>query len=471
MSGVIVVPLVVGVFAALLAAELAGLIAAVARAIARDAARKFEGDERDRFEEEYEANVNAKIAVGRVLSALRLAIYTWIKAGARAKDYRGEGTGQASMLEYVSGSAPVRRVLILSAAVGEGHDSAARVLADQIESSPEPTSVTVIDGVAAIGPLLRPLVEDGYRTERRPFCWVYGVTYWMVEHVFVVGWLVRRVLCVFGGSSLAREIARHKPDVIVSTYPAVTVVLARLRRKGVLTAKTRTMAMITDLAGLHFWAQPGIDMHLVIFSESVEIVEKMVGRDRVRLVRPLAAAEYLRPRSAIEARPALGLCEDGRVVAMSCCGWPVDELTIAVRELLHVGELTSIVCLTECDEHLAVYLRSTFTSEPTVHVLGHTDLMPEVLAAADALVHSNGEVDWMGALAAGTPVVSYGVPAGRARVNALVMAHLDILRVAKDAGELRGHVEATLAQSANVGTAKSAFAPTAGDVVLGAVRP
>ena len=43
-----------------------------------------------------------------------------------------------------------RRVLVLSADVGEGHAAAARAMAEQIEASPEPAEVTVMDdGLAA----------------------------------------------------------------------------------------------------------------------------------------------------------------------------------------------------------------------------------------------------------------------------------------------------------------------------------
>src|SRR5438105_4398193 len=55
-----------------------------------------------------------------------------------------------------------RRVLILSADVGEGHAAAARALAQQIEDAPGSAEVTVIDGLAAMGRVLRPVVEDGY---------------------------------------------------------------------------------------------------------------------------------------------------------------------------------------------------------------------------------------------------------------------------------------------------------------------
>ena len=123
-----------------------------------------------------------------------------------------------------------RRVLILSADVGEGHAAAARALAQQIESAPEPAEVTVIDGLAAMGRVLRQVVQDGYRVQLRFLPWSYSLVYWMLEHVPPVRWLTRWQLCLFGARPLARRIAEYDPDVIVSTYPAVTVVLARLRR-------------------------------------------------------------------------------------------------------------------------------------------------------------------------------------------------------------------------------------------------
>src|SRR5207245_5011976 len=119
-----------------------------------------------------------------------------------------------------------QRVLILSADVGEGHAAAARALAEQIEASSRPAEVTVIDGLRAMGPVLRPVVEDGYRVQLRLIPWSYTVVYWLLEHVAPVRWLTRRLLCLFGSRPLARRIAAHEPDVIVSPYPAVTVVLA-----------------------------------------------------------------------------------------------------------------------------------------------------------------------------------------------------------------------------------------------------
>src|SRR5205085_10204340 len=120
---------------------------------------------------------------------------------------------------------PPRRVLILSADVGEGHAAAARALAEQIESSPQATEVTVIDGLAAMGRVLRPVVEDGYRVQLRFIPWSYTIVYWLLEHVLPIRALTRKLLYSFGSRPLARTIDEHEPDAFASTYPAQTAVL------------------------------------------------------------------------------------------------------------------------------------------------------------------------------------------------------------------------------------------------------
>jgi UDP-N-acetylglucosamine:LPS N-acetylglucosamine transferase len=339
-----------------------------------------------------------------------------------------------------------KRVLILSADVGEGHAAAARALARQIEGSPEQAEVEVIDGLAAMGPLLRPVVEDGYRVQLRFMPWSYTLVYELLEHVAPVRALTRTLLCLFGSRPLAKRIAAHDPDVIVSTYPSVTVVLARLRRRGVV--KCPTVATITDLTGLFFWAQPGIDTHLVMYGESLPSVEQIAGKGSAQLVRPLISAEFLKERCPRESRSALGLPEGGRMVVVSGGGWGVGDVEGAVREIAAIDDVSAIVCLAGRNDQLGKRLKRTFADEPRVAVYGFTERMPEILSAADVLVHSTGGVTCLEAKATGTPVVSYGLPVGHAKLNTRVMADLGLLRLANDTGELRAHVEASFDEGA-----------------------
>ena len=337
-----------------------------------------------------------------------------------------------------------KRVLILSADVGEGHAAAARALARQLDASPEATEVTVIDGLAAMGPLLQPVVEDGYRVQLRFFPWTYTVVYLLLERVAPVRGLARKLLCLLGSRPLARRIAEHEPDVVVSTYPAVTVVLARLRRTRRVTCPT--VATITDLTGLFFWAQPGIDTHLVMYGESMGSVERIAGQGSARLVRPLISSEFLDERPQAEARQLLGLPDDGHMVVVSGGGWGVGDIEGAVSEIASIPDVSAIVCLAGRNEQLHQRLSEDFAGEPRVHIYGFTERMPEILAAADTLVHSTGGVTCLEAKATGTPVVSYGLPVGHARLNTRAMADLGLLRLANDTRELRAQVQASFAE-------------------------
>src|SRR6267154_6454005 len=87
-----------------------------------------------------------------------------------------------------------------------GVQTCALPISQQIRDSGEAAEVTVIDGLAAMGRLLRPIVEDGYRVQLRFFPWTYTIVYWLLEHIAPVRALARRLLCRFGSRPLARTI-------------------------------------------------------------------------------------------------------------------------------------------------------------------------------------------------------------------------------------------------------------------------
>jgi UDP-N-acetylglucosamine:LPS N-acetylglucosamine transferase len=338
----------------------------------------------------------------------------------------------------VPSTAPPRRVLILSADVGEGHAAAARALREQLESCGEPVEVTLIDGLAAMGPMLRSVVSDGYRRQLQVAPRSYSLYYWLLKHAAPVRGLTKLMLTKLGAKPLGRAISEHAPDVVVSTYPAITVVLGHMRRRRMLDVPT--VATITDMTGLFFWAQRGIDAHLVMYQASVRDVERIAGPGSAQVVRPLIAAEFLEPREPAAARAALGLPRRGHVVVVSGGGWGVGDLAGAVDELARIPD-TTVVCVAGRNDVVRGRLAERFAGSDRVRILGFTDKMADLLAAADVLVHSTGGVTCLEAMARGCPVVSYGLPVGHAKLNTRRMAEHDLLALASSPAELVGHVE------------------------------
>jgi hypothetical protein len=249
--------------------------------------------------------------------------------------------------------------------------------------------------------------------------------------------------------------------VIVSTWPVATTILGCLRLRG--KVRVPVCATITDFAGLELWADRGIDLHLVMHESLVSEVERVAGRDSARRVSPLVAPQFLTPRSAAEARHALGLPTAGTLVVVSGGGWAVGDLDGAVETALEL-DYTSVVCLAGRNEASRVRLERAFASEPRVRVLGFTDAMSDLLAAADVLVHSTGGVTCLEALVRGCPIIAYGAPAGHAPLLARKMAALGLVAHARSAAELR----AALVTAAEKPTVSFAWGIDAASLVLAA---
>ena len=220
----------------------------------------------------------------------------------------------------------------------------------------------------------------------------------------------------------------------MSTWPAATVILGSLRRRG--KVRGPLYAAITDFAGLELWADKGVDLHLVMHESVVPTIERVAGAGSARVVKPLVSSGFMMPPSVAEARRVLDLPREGAIIVVSGGGWAVGDLKGAAETALGI-EGARVVCLAGRDVESRARLESAFDSDPRVIVLGFTDRMSDLLAAADVLVHSTGGVTCLEALACGCPIVAYGPPPGHAPLLAQEMSALGLLVYARSAAELR----------------------------------
>src|SRR5262249_5091998 len=246
-------------------------------------------------------------------------------------------------------------------------------------------------------------------------------------------WLARKLLTALGRRGLMRLIRAEDPDLIVSTYPGVTAVLGELRRKGRLDVPC--YSSITDLAGLQFWAHPGIDLHFITHPESAEEVEKIAGPGSVRWAKPPTNPAFLAARSCDEARKALGLPAAGTVISVSGGGWGVGDLVGATEAALKVPDAL-VLCLCGRNDATRARVAERFGDEPRLRLMGFTDRMGDVLAASDALVHSSAGLTVLEALIRGCPVISYGFGYGHVRASNAALERFGLAQVAKHKEDL-----------------------------------
>lgn len=355
------------------------------------------------------------------------------------------------------------RVLILTASVGEGHDLPARTLADQLREEAPNTEVVTEDGLRAMGTPFVLVNERGAGVVFFRFEWI-----WDAAFAFSCGfgptrrftkWLVRRL----GSRGLERLVQQVQPDVIVSVYPLTTEVLGGLRRKGAL--RVPVVAAITDLAAMHYWAAPGVDLHLITHPESEEEVRAVAGDTSVRAVHGLTRPEFAEPCDLSTARRALGLPAEGKVVLVSGGGWGVGDLDGAIDTALAVEQVEIVACLCGRNEELRARLQRRYGDDSRVRIVGYTEQMSEWLAAADALVHSTGGLTVLEAYVRGCPAISYGWGRGHIRANNEAFRRYGIADVVRTQHELRRALGQALLSRPSPGLVLATL-PSAASLVL-----
>lgn len=357
------------------------------------------------------------------------------------------------------------RVLVLTAAVGAGHDVPARAIAAAVRARRPDAEVEIADVLDAMGPLVHRVAEDDMR---RTFGagrmnWVFDAQYLLFARspIRVAG---QAGLHRYSGPRLERVIRAGAPDVVVSTYPAATDVLGFLRRSGRLAVPA--VGVITDLAGLHYWASPGIDLHLVTHPESIPEVRRVAApHAEVAAVRGLHDERFLDPPRRDDACRSLRL-PAGPVIAVSGGGWGVGDVEGAVRVALETPGAT-VLALAGRNERLLERLRAATADR--LRAMPFVDDLATVLAASDVLVHSTAGLTILEALLVGCRPISYGWPVGHVRVNERAFRRTGLARVARSRAGLRTAIAAALADERRPRAPEHARLPHAADRILGLV--
>ena len=158
-------------------------------------------------------------------------------------------------------------MLVLTADIGEGHDLPARIIKADLEEEIPDAKVEIDNGLEAMGKLLSAVVRGGSRFTFRWAHWLFDVQYWLITKFAPTRWLAHHLMYLLGARGLVRLIAKHEPDVVISTYPGVTAVLGMLRENRRLDVpgavgdhRPRRAALLGPPGGRHALRHPpGVD--------------------------------------------------------------------------------------------------------------------------------------------------------------------------------------------------------------------
>ncbi|WP_433288572.1 MGDG synthase family glycosyltransferase [Micromonospora sp. CA-244673] len=305
-----------------------------------------------------------------------------------------------------------RPVVVISASIGAGHDGAARELARRLTRLGFP--VLRLDFLDLLPPGLGCALRSTYARQLRtaPATW---------------GWLLRaaagprlsaQAAALSARAAAGRMLAAIDPAaaVVISTYPLATQVLGRLRRCGRVTAPTA--AVMTDPSVHTLCVAPGIDVHLAPGLPTAAQVQRH-GFQAVP-VSPIVDPAFRPVHHNAEkaaARRRLGLPTDERLAVVVAGSWGVGDVEWTARDTAASGTAIPVVVCGRND-----FLRRRLGRSGDAIALGWVGTMPELLRAADVVVHNASGLSSVEAMASGVPLISYRCLPGHGAANAAVLA-------------------------------------------------
>ncbi|MEB3371694.1 wax ester/triacylglycerol synthase domain-containing protein [Saccharopolyspora mangrovi] len=310
-----------------------------------------------------------------------------------------------------------RRVLLISATIGEGHNATARAVEEAARQTWPGCEVVWLDALRIMGRWVPGAFNWIYVTNVESTPWLYDFFY---DSLWRYRWFAnasRRFVGAWCGPLLRREIRQVAPDLIVSTYPLGTAGLDWMRRRGELDVPVS--AVVSDFAPHPFWVYPEADLHYVMSEASLRAMRR-AEPDAVGAVSVPPVRSDFHPRDRSESRAGFGFPATGFTALISCGALSFGAVERAVDAALRVAGLARVMVV--CGRNEALRERLLARGDPRLVPLGWVEDMPGLMACSDVVITNAGGATALEALACGRAVIMFEPIAGHGRANAELMA-------------------------------------------------
>lgn len=318
-----------------------------------------------------------------------------------------------------------RRVLILTAGMGAGHDQVAGQLAARLGADGVETEM--LDVLDLLPLRLGAALRGWYGLMMRSMPWLYEGIY----RIFFVSSRTPSAspLVALAAARLERRLRHRSPDRIIATFHVAAQVTGLLRESGRIA--TPCSVLVTDFAVHRLWMHRGNDDYICPDEVSARQVTAATGRPATGHA-PLVRPEFRKPPGGGQAvRAGLGVRPDDRLVLVSAGSWGVGKVAETARVLAASGRYVPVVL---CGANAR--LHAGLTASGYGPALGWRDDVAELMAAAYALVENAAGLTCREAFAVGLPVVSYRPIPGHGRDGARIMADRGVSVYADTAADL-----------------------------------
>lgn len=324
------------------------------------------------------------------------------------------------------------RILLLTAGFGEGHNTAARCIAEALREQPG-VETSVVDVYLETIPRFTKVLQSGYCLAINKFPFIWSAIFSVLDQPGVL-----EKSLPFAGNlrqALQRVIEQYKPDAIVSTYPLYAYLIRQLRKKEDVLFSVPLFTVVTDSTAINSsWYRAGSEAFLVADEETAEVLRRGGADPETLQVLGFPVA----PRLA-SLKPCDGVIHGARRVLYLPSSRAKHTIAV-IRELQKLSNIEVTVVTGRLQRLHHEIVDSGVIDGVRTHLVGWTDKIPELLCTHHLYIGKAGGAIVHEAMAARCPILVSHVVPGQEEGNIELIERHDI-------GRLAAHYPATLAAS------------------------
>jgi len=324
------------------------------------------------------------------------------------------------------------RILILTAGFGEGHNTAARCIAEALREHSE-AECRIVDVYLETIPRFTKMLQSGYCLAINKFPFIWSAIFSVLDKP---GTLEKTLPFAANlREALRRVLDDYKPDAILSTYPLYAYLIRELRKQDHNPSSAPLFTVVTDSTAINSsWYRAGSEAFLVADNETEAVLLGGGVEPSTLQVLGFPVAPRLATLKPLE--PVIHGARRVLYLPSSRVGHTLE----VIRELQKLPQVEITVVTGRLEGLHRALAASGVIDGVKTHLVGWTDKIPELLCSHHLYIGKAGGAIVHEAMAARCPILVSHVVPGQEEGNIELIERHDI-------GRLAAHYPAALAAS------------------------
>lgn len=326
-----------------------------------------------------------------------------------------------------------KKILIMSASTGGGHNRAARAIKEELESRTiDNMSIEceIVDSLKLVNNTMDKVISRGYEKSALYTPKAYGSVYRFSETTIASkNEFKTNPLTSLMARKFKHLLNESTPDLIIGTHPFPMIALSTLKKNNNIHSLSLSesfykstkvdippmISVLTDYTTHSTWIQNEIDYYIVGHEYVKELlVYEGVDSEKVKAFGIPVEKSFLSHRDRETVLTELGLSPEKLTVLLMGGSFGAGNIKETLEDLIAIDRDFQILVITGRNEHLKDKLSKMLDS--TIHnknicLLGYTNKINDILASIDVLISKPGGLTTTEALLNDVPmIVPYFIP-------------------------------------------------------------